>query len=460
MKAFANLKNLDEGLSFSPVFNKQKAGNVVNMGNINTNNVLLIGNKVDIQGGYINGKHNDGVSGDTLKNPSGNTADKVHLVGNEVNILADGIKSNSIIASAYVKGSLQQSTTSYYNYGEKGLNFETDKYSNIDKTNLGNKELVTKDKFEKHATIGSDTDWFYFAKGWNENKNGMRDFFGTYKLTSDIDFNGNKGQGVEGKDWQNYANYCLTTDNCTSMIVGYKDAFTKNFDGQGYTLKNINIDTTNLDNKPKYIGIFGKVEGVAFKNINVEYMGWSIKAENAEDVGGFVGFVNNGNFENIFLKNIKNINNNGNYDYSFNSTGGFAGSIIGKGSYLNISLNNIGNISGSTKSTTSYGNSSSEVGGFVGSVGWQEEQILYSNISLNNIGNISGSSYSRESYTVLGGFVGYTFSEIGAIYSNISLDGIKNIIGNSNIYGSGYNSNSTGGFIGFINGDSIFQISL
>ncbi|EGK1191371.1 filamentous hemagglutinin N-terminal domain-containing protein, partial [Campylobacter lari] len=44
MKAFANLKSFDEGLSFSPVFKPHKAGNVVNMGNINTNNVLLIGN--------------------------------------------------------------------------------------------------------------------------------------------------------------------------------------------------------------------------------------------------------------------------------------------------------------------------------------------------------------------------------------------------------------------------------
>ncbi|MCV3463729.1 hypothetical protein, partial [Campylobacter sp. FU_497] len=450
-----------------------------------------------IDGGHINGKHNDNVSGDALKNPSGNIANKVHLVGNEVNILVDGIKSNSIIASAYVKGSLQQSTTSYYNYGNSlgKLNFITQEYNNIDKTNLGNKKLVTKDKFEKHAIIGSDVDWWHFAKGWNEDKNGMRDFFSTYKLVDDIDFGGNQGKGKEGKDWQNYANYCIDGYGCTNMIVGFKDAFTKTFDGQGFTLSNINIDTTSLDNKPKHVGIFGKVEGVAFKNINVDYMGGSIKAENADEVGGFVGFVNNGNFENIFLKNIKNINNNGNYDHSFNSTGGFAGRISngifsnislnnirninsnhsvdngnindstggfaggiqGKGSYSNISLNNIGNISGSTKSTYSYGSSSSNVGGFVGLVGWQEEQILYSNISLNNIGNISGSSYSRDSYTALGGFVGYTFSEIGAIYSNISLDGIKNIIGNSNIYGSGYNSNSTGGFIGFINGGSIFS---
>ncbi|EAI7261935.1 filamentous hemagglutinin N-terminal domain-containing protein, partial [Campylobacter lari] len=63
MKAFANLKSFDEGLSFSPVFKPHKAGNVVNMGNINTNDVLLIGNKVDIQGGKL-----------------GNEKSKTHLV--------------------------------------------------------------------------------------------------------------------------------------------------------------------------------------------------------------------------------------------------------------------------------------------------------------------------------------------------------------------------------------------
>ncbi|QKF57304.1 filamentous hemagglutinin N-terminal domain-containing protein [Campylobacter ornithocola] len=479
----------EQGASFSPVFKPSKGGNVVNMGNINANNVLLIGNKVDIQGGSTNGMHNANTSGDALKRPSGNTANKVHLVGNEVYILADGINSDSIIASAYSKGALQQSTTSYYNYGNSlgKLNFITQEYDNIDKANLGDKKLVTKDKFEKHATIASDIDWWHFAKGWNENKNEMRDFFDTYKLTNDVDFGGNQGK--------NYANYCIDGLGCTNMIVGYNDAFTKTFDGQRYTLKNINIDTTNLDNKPKYVGIFGKVEGVAFKNINVDYMDGGILVKNSDYVGGFVGFVNNGNFENIFLKNIKNINNNGNYAHSFNATGGFAGAIdngifsnislnnirninsnhsvdngnidnstggfagviTGKGSYSNISLNNIGNISGITKSTYKYAVSGSQVGGFVGEAEVLEEQFLYSNISLNNIGNISGSSYSRESYTSIGGFVGQTSSIMEVIYSNISLDGIKNIIGNSNIYDSGYGFNHTGGFIGFFSGYYIFS---
>ncbi|MCH3718872.1 hypothetical protein LZB68_07240, partial [Campylobacter lari] len=55
----------EQGAAFSPIFKPQKAGNVVNMGNINADNVLLIGNKVDIQGGKL-----------------GNKNSTTHLVGN------------------------------------------------------------------------------------------------------------------------------------------------------------------------------------------------------------------------------------------------------------------------------------------------------------------------------------------------------------------------------------------
>ncbi|HEC1753658.1 TPA: filamentous hemagglutinin N-terminal domain-containing protein, partial [Campylobacter lari] len=439
MWKFADMKTLEQGLSFSPIFKPHKAGNVVNMGNINANNVLLIGNKVSIDGGHINGKHNDNVSGDALKNPSGNKAEKIHLVGNEVNILVDGIKSDSIIASAYVKGSLQQSTTSYYNYGEKGLNFETDEYSNIDKTNLGNKKLVTKDKFEKHATIGSDVDWWHFAKGWNENKNSMRDFFSTYKLVDDIDFGGNQGK--------NYANYCIAPGQCTSMIVGTlkNNAFSKIFDGQGFTLKNINMDITKLDDYIGYIGyigigVFGNADGATFKNINVDYMGGGINIDINNNIfvdfriGGFVGDAR-GDFANIYLNNIGNIKIE-----TLSATkaiGGFVGNA--NGDFTNIYLNNIGNI-------ISNGNGDNYIGGFVGNVSGN-----FTNIYLNDIGNIisSGGDYS---YNPTGGFAG----EAGGNFTNIYLNDIGNIISS----GGDYSYNIAGGFIGRLHYGSFINISL
>ncbi|EAI4298311.1 filamentous hemagglutinin N-terminal domain-containing protein, partial [Campylobacter lari] len=56
MWKFAKLTK-EQGAAFSPVFKPQKAGNVVNMGNINANNVLLIGNKVSIDGGKVGNKN-------------------------------------------------------------------------------------------------------------------------------------------------------------------------------------------------------------------------------------------------------------------------------------------------------------------------------------------------------------------------------------------------------------------
>ncbi|MCV3374795.1 hypothetical protein L8V80_07755, partial [Campylobacter lari] len=506
MQAFADMKTLEQGAAFSPVFNPHKAGNVVNMGNINANDVLLIGNKVDIQGGNINGKHNDNVSGDALKNPSGNIANKVHLVGNEVNILVDGIKSDSIVASAYVKGFLQQSTTSYYNYGNNigKLNFITQEYDNIDKTNLGNKKLVTKDKFEKHAIIGSDVDWWHFAKGWNEDKNGMRDFFSTYKLVDDIDFGGNQGKGKEGKDWQNYANYCIDGYGCTNMIVGFNgdSAFTKTFDGQGYTLKNINIDTTGFVNNKSdiYVGIFGIADGAKFKNINVDYMGGGIKHSNNKDlgsdfIGGLLGYSVLSNYDNISLKNIQidiagslyvggivgtkqGGNSNNIYLYNIyitargirNTIGGFAGSTIGNSNQdffnRNIYLSKI-NLNGFDVS--------GRIGGFAGIVDFIDSENIYlNNITLNGtgtelwIGGFAGSftancnniflnniniNFNNSGGSLIGGFAGDTLS----IGEELKIENV--FLQDIDIINKGESDNYIGGgFIGF-NGRSPIYFS-
>ncbi|STA74914.1 hemagglutination domain protein [Campylobacter lari] len=441
MWKFANMKNFNDGLSFSPIFKPHKAGNVINMGNINANNVLLIGNKVSIDGGHINGKHNEGVSDEALKNPSGNTAGKVHLVGNEVNILVDGIKSDSIIASAYIKGSLQQSTTSYYNYGNNigKLNFITQEYDNIDKTNLGNKKLVTKDKFEKHATIGSDIDWWHFAKGWNENKNNMRGFFDTYKLVDDIDFGASEGK--------NYANYCIEGLGCTNMIVGTTSAFTKTFDGQGYTLSNINIDTTvgEIKDKPLYVGIFGLANGASFSNINIDYMNGGIRhkvdeTDKGEGIyaGGFIGSASSSKFYNMSLKSISNIYVEGSRNYVF--AGGFAGEIK-NGDFDRILIQDIGDIFGNLNSI-----GSAYAGGFAGSV----YGGIYKNISMQNVKSIKVKS-SDDTYA--GGFAGSVYGTFSYIY----LDKLGAISASSEV--SEWGSTNIGGFFGsVVSGTSVDNI--
>nr|MCR2071950.1 hypothetical protein [Campylobacter lari subsp. concheus] len=155
-----------------------------------------------------------------------------------------------------------------------------DYYNNVNKYNKANfvkgNYLTNAKNIEKFVSIGSDIDWWHFAKGWNENEQ-FRNTANEYRLINSIDFGGNQGK--------NYANYCIDGLGCTSMIVGngydwsYLKSFDKSFDGQGYTLKNINIDTTVLSSdKNMNVGLFGSSKGAVFKNINIDYMNGSIKS--------------------------------------------------------------------------------------------------------------------------------------------------------------------------------------
>ncbi|WP_410708358.1 filamentous hemagglutinin N-terminal domain-containing protein [Campylobacter lari] len=410
MKAFANLKSFDEGLTFSPVFKTQKAGNVVNMGNINTNDVLLIGNKVDIQGGRL-----------------GNEKSKTHLVGNKVfvDFGKSIIQSDYNFISALDKSHVYISSVDYYN--------------NVNKYNKANfvkgNYLTNAKNIEKFVSIGSDIDWWHFAKGWNENEQ-FRNTANEYRLINSIDFGGNQGK--------NYANYCIDGLGCTSMIVGngydwsYLKSFDKSFDGQGYTLKNINIDTTVLSSdKNMNVGLFGSSKGAVFKNINIDYMNGSIKS-NGEYVGGFVGKIDYiGNITNISLSNISSIVNNNNTindnsTYSSSFVGGFAGYI--STIVENVKLNNIGKIigNGNNKNIEIY------VGGFAG----LSDQSIIKNVILSNINEISGSSDNKNGGVNVGGFLGR--QDNGSI-SNVTINHINNISGNGHD-----NFAYVGGFAGVV----------
>ncbi|WP_139452332.1 beta strand repeat-containing protein, partial [Campylobacter armoricus] len=402
MQRFANMSNFDQGLSFSPVFKPQKAGNVVNMGNINANKVLLIGNKVDIQGGKL-----------------GNASSTTHLVGNNVYIDADSTNLNSTInvtaiQGGYIQRQMNKFANDNYNFGN---------YTNIQNTNYTETNGQThngSNNFKKVLTIGNmgnekanATEWFYFAKGWNEDLGNTQNI-DEFRLVGNVDFSRNEGK--------NYANYCIDGLGCASMIVSHSDAFTKTFDGQGYTLKNINIDTSSLSNKPEYVGIFGKIENATIKNINVDYMGGGVKS-NSSSAGGFAGSAD-GTFSNISLNNIGNIS-------SRSYAGGFAGEA--EGTFSNISLNNIENISSSVSNLDD-----SYVGGFAGKAGG-----TYTNISLNHIGNIS-SSGRRLSYA--SGFAGYVSN---GTFSNISLNNIGDISSDGseiNSYAGGFAGGARGTF--------------
>ncbi|MBX1885987.1 hypothetical protein I9P32_03230, partial [Campylobacter peloridis] len=258
------------------------------------------------------------------------------------------------------------------------------------------------------------------------------------------------------------------------MIVGFTDnsAFNKIFDGQGFTLKNINIDTTKLpdNNSKNYIGLFGKAEGASFANINVDYQNGGINASN-DYVGGFVGYID-GLVDGVSVKNIRYINNN--VDIILNSgymtyygTGGFTGDA--NGVFRNIVLDNIKNIKVYAKLTDNskipddtyydprtmlnYG-----LGGFAGaSFG------MFENIHIKNSGNFQLNYETKEgnaapSYSVgIGGFVG---NAINGIYNNILLQDIKDIQASFLKASKGKTESLIGGFAGRISNGTYTNISI
>ncbi|EGG0463002.1 hypothetical protein IDR50_001531, partial [Campylobacter lari] len=397
-----------QGASFSPVFNPHKAGNVVNMGNINANDVLLIGNKVSIDGGHINGKHNDNVSGDALKNPSGNTADKIHLVGNYINLDLAKVNFNSKenLISADKSASVSISTENYYNQLKNNKNDPFKKY-NFQKGSYG--DVKSKD-IEQFASIGSDRDWFFFAKSWNETDvyKKVSEGVNEYRLVSDINFGGDEGR--------NYANYCIEGLGCTNMMIAnyvkldldqpsfFTHFFSKTFDGQGYTLRNINIDISNLKDTSNYgyygnVGIFSTARGATFRNINVDYEYGGINAYNKDigsvSLGGFIGGGALSSFENIAVNNLGDVKLYASDNAYF---GGFAG-IIHQSNLDKIFVKTDGSIYVETRIST-------PVGGFAGSIqnGSTLSNIILDSKSDIHINQHGGNVYSDSAY--IGGFAG------------------------------------------------------
>nr|MCR6543886.1 hypothetical protein [Campylobacter lari] len=359
----------------------------------------------------------------------------------------------------------------------------------------GSYEDVQSEDIKQYASIGSDRDWFFFAKSWNEDDTFKLVDKGVaeYRLIGDVDFKGSQGQ--------NYANYCIDGLGCTSMIVNY---FTgnKTFNGQGYKLYNINIDVT--DTPKQAVGLFGVIRNAIFKNINVDYeksggikaafnkdifgyvgafTGRSIdsKFENikvsrvgnfevydAKDVftirfavGGFVGSDENSNFYNIALDDFSNINV---YNSSKQYVGGFAGELTNNASLKNISLNDFGiiiaenNVGGFVGEVARDGiykfeniridingidSDYSYIGGFAGSLGGK---TTISNVSINlNSGKLIGKYYA-------GGFAGYIYPDDMDI-SSIYIHNIDKIHTGETNNGYVY----AGGFAGQIDGDVIIK---
>ncbi|HEG5396328.1 TPA: hypothetical protein SEZ58_001348, partial [Campylobacter coli] len=261
---------------------------------------------------------------------------------------------------------------------------------------------------------------------------------------------------------------------CASMIVGYGTTFKDvSFDGQGFTLKNINTIVEVNDERKQYdVGIFGRVNNATIKNVNVDYKGGGVKVDFISNryltyIGGFIGKIENSLVENISLKNIKEITANNTF-----GVGGFAGTSEGNVNFKNIlldggnimSINSIGSSAGGFISSAREGDNfenvyvhninsiksdSNDAGGFIGGISsfvtsWKIP-VSFNKIYISNINSIESALYA-------GGFIGSVY---GVKAENIKIENIKKIS----------SRNSAGGFAGMVypgeyNGISINNIEL
>ncbi|EAI1502376.1 filamentous hemagglutinin N-terminal domain-containing protein [Campylobacter jejuni] len=348
---------ISQGMNFSPVFDVSKQGNIINLGKINADNIVLIGNKVEINKGKI-------------------TLDVLKLEGNKVYVDAGVVKdTKNIVAKAEQEAIIQQSITSFEENGAL-LGNSSSKFSFDDSSKVKN--------WTKYGSIADATEWNKFADFWNVNKEKFRTAFDHFRLIDDIDFSGVK-----------------------TYIVGdnTSNAFAKSFDGSGYALKNVNINSSN-----QYVGIFGVVQNSYIRNLNIQGLKIASTGYDAY-VGGIVG-QNIANsytgFENVTVHDLV-INTAVN-----TKVGGIIGWVNGSGgnntiNFTNVAINNISIVA--------------KEGSYVGGIGRQIDGGNFNNVVVNDIEKLITSGNDSKT----GGFTGkvgnlkinnaYLFYKNGAILS-------------------------------------------
>ncbi|EQA5881981.1 filamentous hemagglutinin N-terminal domain-containing protein [Campylobacter coli] len=424
--------------SFSPVFNANK-GDVVNIGTIKANEIVLVGNKVE----NIKG---------TLQ------ADKVDIKGDKVYLEDFGINSTHLKAEIGSEGFFKYEVKDVYDAYKDDSNL----VDNYEFTGTA----TTNGNFKEYLYIGSQSasneeminSWKGFAKLVNEGIFGELKFKDVY-LGKDIDFAGAS----------------------TINPVGFGNGFVGNFYGNNHTLSNIQIDVADKT----YVGLFGYIKGGSVQNLTIDGLQFPKYAFSYKYLGGLAGHIENGTFNNISLKNLGNIGvakyaggfagqiNGGDFSsiilsniesiYGKNNGGGFVGYTTGNTTFDGISLKDIrfiksgaftGGFAGMTQGNVIFENivlndleeiSGSHAGGFAG---WINDGT-FNNIILNNIEKISVSATHKYIFT--GGFTGYAGA---GTYKNIILNNIGEISANGTA-SLDEKSIYAGGFAGRIKSDGI-----
>ena len=268
--------------------------------------------------------------------------------------------------------------------------------------------------------IATGSQLAYFAERVNAGEYGEK-YAGTYfELTEDID--------LGGKEWTPIG-YTVA-----DLIMGGHEycVFSGNFDGKGYTIKNLTIGTETSPYSGDVCGLFGAtsgtIEDVVLENVSINYIGEKYSSAYSFRMGGALVGYSMGDIVNCTVTGLDmKAGSDGSY-VALNSIGGLV-SIQDGGTTVSHSR-----VSGKIEESTKKGN----VGGFVGTLAkGSSAKYCGADVSVEVTGSGRG--------IAVGGFVG--------IGNGVTIDEtlIENCYATGNITGAEY----AGGFVGNISGLNI-----
>ncbi|WP_287615302.1 GLUG motif-containing protein, partial [Ruminococcus sp.] len=268
--------------------------------------------------------------------------------------------------------------------------------------------------------IATGSQLAYFAKRVNAEEYGEKYADTYFELTEDID--------LGGKEWTPIG------ETVADLIMGGHEyfVFSGNFDGNGYTIKNLTIGTETSPYSGDVCGLFGAtsgtIEDVVLENVSINYVGGNHSSGYGFRMGGALVGYSMGDIVNCTVIGLDmKAGSDGSY-VALNSIGGLVGVQDG-GTTVSHSR-----VSGKIEESTKKGN----VGGFVGTLAkGSSAKYCGADVSVEVTGNGRG--------IAVGGFVG--------IGNGVTTDEtlIENCYATGNITGAEY----AGGFVGNISGLNI-----
>ena len=268
--------------------------------------------------------------------------------------------------------------------------------------------------------IATGSQLAYFAERVNAGEYGEKYADTYFELTSDID--------LGGKEWDPIG------DTVSALILGGKDylVFAGNFDGKGYTIKNLTIGTEASPYSGDVCGLFGAtsgtIEDVVLENVSINYIGEKYSSAYYFRMAGALVGYSMGDIVNCTVTGLDmKAGSDGSY-VTLNSIGGLVGIQDGDTTVSHS------RVSGKIEESTKKGN----VGGFVGTLAkGSSAKYCGADVSVEVTGNGRG--------IAVGGFVG--------IGNGVTTDEtlIENCYATGNITGAEY----AGGFVGNISGLNI-----